>query len=320
LAKELEKQRRFDVLELMSVREVKKNTPQYRDFVNHRLPAMQRKGLNGLTITVSDRRGPTCCFNNDNRFRGDLEEHIIQDHLSDITLELFKNLTIYYCNICKTTTKITCIKSTHRSYYAIIRKCGCKPKNPHKFTQPWSQLTFLELCNEFLRYNHSVKQKFTAKKFSIYNTNERSKTIQIDTNSKLTISALDSQNNCYKKTMDTLSARPSDSIITSQSIISPEHDKFTDCPPNQHNIQSSTINHALKQNKTDDLRSCSSSGILLTTKTSNTAVTTEEHQTRRNIKTSKSDTESIKPIYRHNKTKKPIVIHHHVSKSCCNIS
>lgn len=143
----------------MTIREVKKNTRQYVDFVNHRLPAMQRNGLDGLAIKVSDRRGPTCCFDTDNRFRIDLEEHVIRDHLNYFTLELFKNLTIYPCNICQTTTRITCTKSTTRSYYTIIRKCGCKPAKPHRFTQPWSTLTFIEMCNELRRYNHSLKRK-----------------------------------------------------------------------------------------------------------------------------------------------------------------
>ncbi|CAF2546972.1 unnamed protein product [Rotaria sp. Silwood2] len=162
LAKELERQGKWDVLELMRIHQVERNTAQYRDFVNHRLPAMRRRGFNGLTVQVSDNRGPTCCFNSDSRLRADLEDHIINDHLNYMTLKQFKDLAHFYCDMCHKTTQITCKKSTKASYYTIIRKCGCQPKNTHRFSQPWTNITLQELCDELKRYKQCTEQPKTS--------------------------------------------------------------------------------------------------------------------------------------------------------------
>ena len=209
----------------MNVREVKKNTPQYRDFVDHRLPAMRRKGLDGLTVKLSDRRGPTCCFNSESRFRTDLEEHIMPDHLNNFNIELFQSLTIYYCNMCRTKTRITCTKSTSRSYYQIIRRCGCKPKRPHRFAKPWSELTFSDLYNELLQYNHSLKGKFLV----------QNSTSRVD-DTKSTCQSMATQTESINESEKDLFDSQCAECYATRSMISSDFDRLTDHVQNRSDV------------------------------------------------------------------------------------
>lgn len=287
IAKELERRNRFDILQSMNVREVKRNTPQYRDFVNHRLPAMQRKGLDGLTVEVSDRRGPTCCFNSESRFRMDLEQHIMRDHLTNFNIELFQNLTSYYCHMCKTNTTITCTKSACRSYYQIIRRCGCKPKKPHQFAKPWSGLTFSDLCNELLQYNHSLKGKFLVQN-STHRINDR----------MITCHSMATQTESTNKVTTALQLVHSHQ--KPQFTVSPEYCTWFDDLQNRSDID--IVRKTLLKNVVDQ----------------------ELYWSPKSLVAAKHDANKIEvladSLQDNKKINKRVRTHHRLPKSCCNIS
>ena len=155
LVKQMERQGKWDVLSSMRIHRVASGTSQYKDFVTNRLPALQRRGFDGLTVQVSDQKGPTCCFDSSHRFRVDLEDHIIRDHLRQITLREFSDLTEFQCDMCHKATRISCTKSKKASFYMMIRKCGCQPKDIYQCTKPWLTMTLRDLCNEFRRYKNA---------------------------------------------------------------------------------------------------------------------------------------------------------------------
>jgi hypothetical protein len=75
-------------------------------------------------------------------FRDDLDKHIAKEHFN-MCLHDFKNLNIYECDKCDKKADII-----------NFQKYACRRSElsvSHKMEQPWTEVSFSEFCNEFLR-------------------------------------------------------------------------------------------------------------------------------------------------------------------------
>jgi hypothetical protein len=160
IVKELQRRNKLDVLKHFTVQYVRENdenfTNQYCDLVDRRLPAMKRKGLDGLTIKLDDNPknlNYMCCFDEMGNFRDDLDEHIAGEHL-DMDVRLFKSLNTYECHKCDQKAHIIAKKPQSNGCYSFFQQCMCRRSELsilYRMTKSWTEVTFAEFCNEFVR-------------------------------------------------------------------------------------------------------------------------------------------------------------------------
>jgi hypothetical protein len=171
IARALEKNGYFDVLRDMQVINADRNDErydkQYNTLIDERLPAMNRKKLDGKTVKISSQKGSTCCFDMaTNMFLEDVIEHVATDHLK-ITVDELKNLNSYDCDECKKETQLQFTRSgskKQRKQYRIIRKCGCADNQAYEINIPWQQVSLRRMCNELCKYKkHSNCSRCCAK-------------------------------------------------------------------------------------------------------------------------------------------------------------
>jgi hypothetical protein len=158
IARALEQNCYFPVLEKMQVIDAKKTDnnykEQYNSLINERLPAMKRKKLDGKNVEVSTREGRICCFDRaSNLFRNDVIEHVAISHLHMPVTEL-KNLNTYQCEKCDNETKLQFTRfgsRKQRKYYRIVRGCKCVGQE-HIVGIPWQEVSFGRMCDELRKY------------------------------------------------------------------------------------------------------------------------------------------------------------------------
>jgi hypothetical protein len=166
IARALERNRYFSVLEKMQVIDAKKTDnnyrKQYKNLISERLPAMKRKKLDGKNVEVSTRKGRICCFDRaSNLFRDDVIEHVAISHLHIPVTEL-KNLNTYQCKTCSNETKLQFTRlgsRKQRKYYRIMRGCKCVGQE-HIVGIPWQEISFGRMCDELRNYK-SIRDPFS---------------------------------------------------------------------------------------------------------------------------------------------------------------
>ncbi|CAF3441160.1 unnamed protein product [Rotaria socialis] len=160
-----------------------KSYDQYFNFVYERLPAMEKKGLDGSTIKLSDR---TCCFKDlSGNFISDLDDHIARVHLRMDPSE-FQQLNICQCRGCYQELKIYITKSSNNSGYRFMGKCHCEnsePKELLKMEKPWTEATLREICDKFLDFKRTLNPSLTSSSHG-NNSMKQSKESQVSSNLK----------------------------------------------------------------------------------------------------------------------------------------
>jgi hypothetical protein len=166
IARALEQNCYFPVLEKMQVIDAKKTDnnykEQYNNLINERLPAMKRKKFDGKNVEVSTRKGRFCCFDlASNLFRDDVIEHVAKCHL-DMTVTELENLNTYQCKTCGNETKLQFTRlgnRKQRKYYRIVRGCKCVDQG-HIIDIPWQEVSFGRICDELRKYK-SIRDPFS---------------------------------------------------------------------------------------------------------------------------------------------------------------
>jgi hypothetical protein len=127
---------------------------QYNNLIRERIPAMKRKKLDGKSVKVSTRKGPTCCFNlASNLFRDDVIEHVAEDHLQMEFDDLIE-LNSYNCERCNATTQLQLKRfgtKKQRKCYRIVPDYGGGDQN-YKIDKPWQQVSLRIMCDEVRKY------------------------------------------------------------------------------------------------------------------------------------------------------------------------
>lgn len=190
IAKELQHQKEYDVLEKFSYKYITEDNQgyklEYSNLINERLPSMMGKGLDGSSIKLYPKRVVgRCCFNvSTNSFRDDLCQHIAQDHLK-MNFYDFKRLNIYECNKCHKECKIYIKKPSNHSNYRFIKEPCCKPQERelHRMSQPFTEVSLSEIRDKFLELKPA---------------NLRRMSDQVGTHNRL-LMVETSNNNCFKQ-------------------------------------------------------------------------------------------------------------------------
>ncbi|CAF1018685.1 unnamed protein product [Adineta steineri] len=161
IARALEDNGYHNVSKAMQVIYANENNEQYQkqydNLINERIPAMERKKFNGKNVKISDKKGSTCCFNNQcmSLFRDDIIEHVAIEHLH-ITPNDLVSLGEYYCEECGTLTQLQLVRKgskKQRKSYTIQRECGCG--DDQRIELPWQQVSLSTVCDELREYKEN---------------------------------------------------------------------------------------------------------------------------------------------------------------------
>ena len=177
IAKELQRRKKFSALERLPVQYITKDNEefaeQYRHFVDERLPAMNKKGLDGTTIKLYRDLDYVCCYSLiTDTFRDDLDDHIVLYHLKTDISDL-ESLNLSQCNRCHQESSIIIIKPPNKSSYKFIQNYACRNFGPivrHTMEKPWTNVTFREICEILLDLKKNASTSVRSMKRSSQST------------------------------------------------------------------------------------------------------------------------------------------------------